>query len=104
MAPQIPEDHETVMFLFRLHRDLFPHIRTDTIKRGIKDGQVILENDVVITYQNYKLRQTIGTVTVQKGDCVFHQIASETQGNGALYHLQDVMKGKFGDVPAKGIK
>ena len=26
------------------------------------------------------------------------------QRNGGLYHLQDVMKGKFGEVPAKGIK
>ena len=26
------------------------------------------------------------------------------QRNGGLYHLQDVMKGKFGEVPTKGIK
>jgi hypothetical protein len=38
-----------------------------------------------------------------KGKLLYSTTVSQ-QRNGGLYHLQDVMKGKFGDVPDKGIK
>ena len=38
-----------------------------------------------------------------KGKLLYPTTVSK-QRNGGLYHLQDVMKGKFGEVPAKGVK
>jgi len=38
-----------------------------------------------------------------KGKVLWSALVSK-QRNGALHHLQDVMKGKFGDVPTEGVK
>ena len=34
---------------------------------------------------------------------ILYSTTVSKQRNGGLYHLQDVMKGKFGEVPVKGI-
>ena len=39
----------------------------------------------------------------KKGKLLYSSTVSK-QRNGGLYHLQDVMKGRFGEVPAKGVK
>jgi len=39
----------------------------------------------------------------KKGKLLYSSTVSK-QRNGGLYHLQDVMKGRFGEVPTKGIK
>ena len=56
-------DFETVKEIFYLHKKWFPHIRTDYMKRMIAKKNLILENDVVITYNFYKRKQKIGTAS-----------------------------------------
>ena len=50
------------------------HIRTDYMKRMIAKKNLILENDVVITYNFYKRKQKIGDIQAFKDDCILHQI------------------------------
>ena len=57
-------DFETVKEIFYLHKKWFPHIRTDYMKRMIAKKNLILENDVVITYNFYKRKQKIVITTM----------------------------------------
>jgi hypothetical protein len=54
----------------------------------IASGNLILDNDVIITYNYYKRKQRVGTVTAQQGDCILHQIAAKNKGT-ASQKLQD---------------
>ena len=79
------QDFDEVWDYFVENRKLFPHIRTDKVKRQIKDGQVILDDGVLITYQIQNQNRKIGrdtTVRVSKGDCVLHQIVVRPKGQG----------------------
>ena len=81
-----------VKSIFKQHKEWFPHIRQDYIKRMIDSGNLILDNDVIITYNYYKKKQRIGTVTAQQGDCVLHQIAAKNRNGSASQALQDFFK------------
>ena len=69
--------------IFYQHKQWFPHIRTDYMRREIAKGHLILDNDVVITYNYYKRKQKIGDVQAQQGDCVLHQIAAKNKGTAS---------------------
>jgi len=81
-----------VKSIFKQHKEWFPHIRQDYIKRMIDSGNLILDNDVIITYNYYKRKQRIGTVTAQQGDCVLHQIAAKNRNGSASQALQNFFK------------
>ena len=81
-------DFETVKEIFYQHKKWFPHIRTDYMKRMIAKDNLILDNDVVITYNFYKRKQRIGNVIVQQGDCILHQIAAKYHNGSASQVLQ----------------
>ena len=81
-----------VKSIFKQHKEWFPHIRQDYIKRMIDSGNLILDNDVIITYNYYKKKQRIGTVTAQQGDCVLHQIAAKNRNGSASQALQNFFK------------
>ena len=76
-------DFDFVKDIFYQHKQWFPHIRTDYIRREIAKGHLILDNDVVITYNYYKRKQKIGDVQAQQGDCVLHQIAAKNKGTAS---------------------
>ena len=76
-------DFDTVKDIFYQHKQWFPHIRTDYMRREIAKGHLILDNDVVITYNYYKRKQKIGGVQAQQGDCVLHQIAAKNKGTAS---------------------
>jgi RimJ/RimL family protein N-acetyltransferase len=61
-------DYDVVKEIFSEHKQWFPHVRQDYIKRMIASGNLILDNDVIITYNYYKRKQRIGTITAQQGD------------------------------------
>ena len=84
-------DYDVVKDIFTQHKEWFPHIRQDYIKRMIASGNLILDNEVIITYNYYKKRQRIGTITAQQGDCVLHQIAAKNKGT-ASHILQEFFK------------
>ena len=48
------QDFDRVKDIFYQHKQWFPHIRTDYMRREIAKGHLILDNDVVITYNYYK--------------------------------------------------
>ena len=63
--------------------DILDPIFIDYIKRMIASGNLILDNDVIITYNYYKRKQRVGTVTAQQGDCILHQIAAKNKGTAS---------------------
>ena len=84
-------DYDVVKDIFNQHKEWFPHIRQDYIKRMIASNNLILDNEVIITYNYYKKRQRIGTITAQQGDCVLHQIAAKNKGTASKI-LQEFFK------------
>ena len=81
-------DFETVKEIFYQHKKWFPHIRTDYMKRMIARDNLILDDDVVITYNFYKRKQKIGNVIAQQGDCILHHIAAKSHNGAASRVLQ----------------
>ena len=76
-------DFDAVKDIFYQHKEWFPHIRTDYMRREIAAGHLILDNDVIITYNYYKRKQKIGNIQAQQGDCVLHQIAAKNKGTAS---------------------
>jgi hypothetical protein len=68
---------------FQVHRDVFPHVRQDGLRRRIEARQCIYQDGVVITYQQYRKRTRIGTVQIPAGSIMVHQILNSEQFNGA---------------------
>jgi hypothetical protein len=68
---------------FQAHRDVFPHIRQDALKRRIERHQCIYQGGVVIVWQKYKKRTRVGNVRIPAGAVVLHQILNSRQFNGA---------------------
>ena len=85
-------DFEKVKEIFYQHKKWFPHIRTDYMRRMIDKGCVVLERDVIITYNFYKRKQRIGNVLAQQGDCILHQIAAKNKDGSASEILQKFFK------------
>ena len=85
-------DFEAVKEIFYQHKIWFPHIRTDYMKRQIAQGNLIYDNDVVITYKFYKRKQKIGEVIAQQGDCILHQIAAKHKNGSASKALQKFLE------------
>ena len=76
-------DFEKVKEIFYSHKKWFPHIRTDYMKRMIAKKNLILDNDVVITYNFYKRKQKVGDIQAYKDDCILHQIAAKNKGTAS---------------------
>ena len=68
---------------FQNHRDVFPHLRQDGLKRRIEAHQCVYQDGVVITYQQYRKRTKVGEVQVPAGAITLHQIVNSGQFNGA---------------------
>jgi len=67
---------------FQAHRDVFPHIRQDALKRRIAARQCVYQDGVVITYQRYRKRTLVGNVRIPAGAIMLHQILNSDQFNG----------------------
>ena len=85
-------DFEKVKEIFYQHKQWFPHIRTDYMRREIAKGHVVLDREVIITYNFYKRKQPIGNVLAQQGDCILHQIAAKNKDGSASEVLQRFFK------------
>ena len=77
------KDFDVVKDIFKQHKEWFPHLRQDYIKRMIASGNLILDSDVIITYNYYKRKQRIGNIQAQQGDCVLHQLAAKNKGTAS---------------------
>lgn len=88
---------------FRSHRDIFPHIRQDALKRRIEAHQCIYQDGVVITFQRYRKRTRVGDVQVPAGAIMLHQILNSRQFNGAgrkvfRQFVDEIVKPSGGDL------
>jgi RimJ/RimL family protein N-acetyltransferase len=94
-------DFDVVKDIFYQHKEWFPHIRTDYMRRMIASGNLILDNEVIITYnyykRNYKLvKSSMGEMSqkiiMQPNDCILHQIAAKNRNGSASEALQRFFK------------
>ena len=85
-------DFEKVKEIFYQHKQWFPHVRTDYMRREIDKGHIVLDREVIITYNFYKKKQSIGNVLAQQGDCILHQIAAKNKDGSASEVLQRFFK------------
>ena len=76
-------DLKAISAHFQAHRDVFPHMRQDALKRRIEAKQCIYQDGVIITFQQYKKRTGVGDVQVPAGAMMLHQILNTNQFNGA---------------------
>ncbi len=76
------KDFDTIWSEFKKNRDVFPHIRTDYLKRQIKNNNVIYYEGVILIFGEYKRRGTLGDFQYNKGDLIIHQILNSRKGNG----------------------
>ena len=78
-------DFDEVWNIFQENKKWFPHVRTSLVRNRLNWGQVILQDGVVITQQEYKKNGKIGKdsdVSVKKGDYIIHQIINSNPKNG----------------------
>lgn len=88
---------------FQKRKDVFSHVRQDKLRRMIEAGQVVWQNGVVITYQQYKKRTRVGEVQVPRGAAVIHQILNSRQFSsrgGKVFELfvREIVKPSGGDL------
>ena len=92
MYHAVESDFDRVYEIFKLHKEWFPHVRTDYLKRMIAKKNLIVDNDVVITYnyykRNYKLdKSSMGEMSqkiiMQHNDCILHQIVAKNKGTAS---------------------
>ena len=76
------KDYDIIWSTFKRYRNIFPHIRTDYLKRQIKNNNVIFQDGVVIIFGKYKRRGKLGTSQYNKDDVIIHQILNTQIGNG----------------------
>ena len=96
-------DLKSIYRHFQSHRDVFPHIRQDALKRRIAAHQCIYQDGVVITYQRYRKRTRVGDVPVPAGAIMLHQILNSDQFNRAgsrvfRQFVDEVVKPSGGDL------
>jgi len=78
-----------IVHIFQSWRTVFPHVRQDYIKRKILASECVYQEGVVITFNRYKVKVTLGTVTIPKGSYIIHQIVNAKQGNGCASRVLD---------------
>jgi len=88
---------------FQSHKDVFPHVRQDGLKRRIEAKQCVYEDGVVITYQQYRKKTRVGDVQIPAGSIMLHQILNSNQFNGAgrivlLQFVAEIVKPSGGDL------
>lgn len=76
------EQIDEIYKIFRHYKEIFPHIRKDKLFEMIEKGNVIYQNDVVITFQKYKKTVNLGNIKIPKGSYIIHQIVTKYQGEG----------------------
>ena len=84
------EDFDVVKGIFKENRDVFPYLRFDSLKHKIKEGKVVYDTGVVITYNKYKRKQKLGNVQANMGDIVIQEIVKEEGGDAEDVFLRFV--------------
>jgi hypothetical protein len=96
-------DLKSIYRHFQSHRDVFPHVRQDALKRRIGAHQCIYQDGVIITFQQYRKRTRVGDVQIPAGAIMLHQILNSDQFNGAgcrvfLEFVKKIVKPSGGEL------
>ena len=88
---------------FQKRKDVFPHVRQDKLQRMIEKGQVVWQDGVVVTYQQYKKRTRVGEIDVPAGAIMLHQILNCQQFSGRggrvfEQFVEEIVKPSGGDL------
>jgi hypothetical protein len=76
------EQYDEIVKIFNQNKDIFPHIRTDYIKRMITSHKCIYTDGIVIMYNRYKRTNKIGNIVAEKYSYTIKQIVNANKGNG----------------------
>lgn len=71
--------------VFHANKEWFPHVRKSHVRTRLEKGQLILQDNVLITYHKNMNNRKIGqdtNVSVTSGSHMIHQIINATQGKG----------------------
>jgi hypothetical protein len=74
---------KTIYSLFASHREIFPHVRQDYLRRRIENKQCIFVDAVAITFRQYRKRTRVGDLDIPSGAIMLHQIINAHQFSGA---------------------
>tara|TARA_B100002019_G_scaffold272592_1_gene267938 strand:- start:47 stop:487 length:441 start_codon:yes stop_codon:yes gene_type:complete len=80
-----PDDFDAAWEFFDTNKEWFPHVRKSHVRNRLEWGQVIIQDNVLITQQRYKRTGRIGRdsdVTTKMGDHIIHQIIAKNKGTG----------------------
>ena len=82
------DDFDSVWDVFKKNKKYLGHVMSIKVKDRIEKGNVIFQDGVVITFHISKVSTKFGKdcdVSITKGDCILHQIASDehSKGNGS---------------------
>jgi hypothetical protein len=88
---------------FQKRKAVFPHVRQDKLKRMIEAGQVVWQDGVIVTYQQYKKRTRVGDVQMPAGSIMLHQILNSRQFSGSggkvfEQFVKEIVKPSGGDL------
>jgi len=79
------DDFDVAWEFFDTNKEWFPHVRKSHVRNRLEWGQVIIQDNVLITQQRYKRTGRIGRdsdVTTKMGDHIIHQIIAKNKGTG----------------------
>tara|TARA_B100000767_G_scaffold241525_1_gene238054 strand:+ start:1706 stop:2881 length:1176 start_codon:yes stop_codon:yes gene_type:complete len=84
------KDFDEIMQIVKPYKkQYFPHLRTDYIMRMIKSGNIVLSDEVFITYNHYQKKYELCEgIIARKGEVILHQIASKKHNGSASKVLQ----------------
>jgi len=76
------DDLKEIYRFMQAHEEL-QHVRQDKLKKRIEASQCIYQDDVAITFQQYKKRTRVGDLDIPAGSIMLHQIVNGKQFSGA---------------------
>jgi hypothetical protein len=85
---------------FQRRKDVFPHVRQDKLRRMIEAAQVVWQDGIIVTYQQYKKKTRID---IPAGSIMLHQILNSRQFSGKggevfEQFVKEVVKPSGGDL------
>lgn len=75
------DDLKEISRAMHAHEEL-KHVRQDRLKKRIEARQVIYQEGVAITFQQYKKRTRVGELDIPAGSIMLHQIVNSDQHSG----------------------
>lgn len=79
------DDFDEAWKVFHDNKFYFPHVRSSHVRTRLERGQLILQNNILITYHKNKNNRKVGRDTdvfINAGDHMMHQLINATPHKG----------------------